>query len=113
MNNKISDLLKIGQNIEIEIDNRAATTVMLVSGGYPEAYEKGKEITGVENITESIPFHAGSILKDNKVITSGGRVMAITSYGKTYEEAIKKSYQNIEKLHFDKMYYRKDIGFDL
>ena len=86
---------------------------MLVSGGYPEAYEKGKEISGIENITESIPFHAGAALKDGKVVTSGGRVMAITSYGDSYKEAIKKSYQNIEKLHFDKMYYRKDIGFDL
>ena len=99
--------------ITIEIDERAATTVMLVSGGYPEDYEKGKEITGLENLTDVIPFHAGSILKDGKVITSGGRVMAITSFGNTYQEAIKKSYQNIEKLHFDKMNYRKDIGFDL
>ena len=99
--------------ITIEIDERAATTIMLVSGGYPEAYEKGKEITGIENIIDSISFHAGATIKGNKIVTSGGRVMAITSYGKTYKEAIKKSYQNIEKLHFDKMYYRKDIGFDL
>jgi phosphoribosylamine--glycine ligase len=98
---------------EIVIDERAATTVMLVSGGYPEAYEKGKEITGIEKIEGSIPFHAGAILKDGKIVTSGGRVMAITSYGKTYQEAIKKSYQNIDRLHFDKMNYRKDIGFDL
>lgn len=99
--------------IDIEIDSRAATTVMLVSGGYPEEYEKGKEITGLENLTDVIPFHAGAILKDGKVVTSGGRVMAITSFGDTYQEAIKKSYQNIDKLHFDKMNYRKDIGFDL
>jgi phosphoribosylamine--glycine ligase len=99
--------------ISIEIDERAATTIMLVSGGYPEAYEKGKEITGIDNIIDSIPFHAGAAIKNNKIVTSGGRVMAITSYGNTYKEAIKKSYQNIEKLHFDKMYYRKDIGFDL
>jgi phosphoribosylamine--glycine ligase len=99
--------------INIEIDQRAATTVMLVSGGYPEAYEKDKEISGIEMITDSIPFHAGATLKEGKVVTSGGRVMAITSYGDSYKEAIKKSYQNIEKLHFDKMYYRKDIGFDL
>ncbi|WP_223550145.1 phosphoribosylamine--glycine ligase [Aestuariivivens sp. NBU2969] len=99
--------------IDIEIDERAATTIMLVSGGYPEAYEKGYVITGVETIKDSIPFHAGAVLKDEKIVTSGGRVMAITSYGDTYQEAIKKSYQNIEKLHFDKMYYRKDIGFDL
>ncbi len=99
--------------IQIDIDNRAATTVMLVSGGYPEAYEKGKEISGLETITDSIAFHAGSILKDGKTVTSGGRVMAITSYGDSYQEAIKKSYQTIAKLHFDKINYRKDIGFDL
>jgi phosphoribosylamine--glycine ligase len=99
--------------IDIEIDERAATTVMLVSGGYPEAYEKGKEITGLDNVENSIAFHAGAILKEGKTVTSGGRVMAITSYGNTYQEAIKKSYQNIDKLHFDKMNYRKDIGFDL
>ncbi|NIK90857.1 phosphoribosylamine--glycine ligase [Mangrovimonas sp. CR14] len=99
--------------IDIEIDERAATTVMTVSGGYPEAYEKGKEITGLNEIEGSIPFHAGAVLKDGQVVTSGGRVLAMTSYGNTYEEALKKSYQNIEKLHFDKMYYRKDIGFDL
>jgi phosphoribosylamine---glycine ligase len=99
--------------INIKIDERAATTIMLVSGGYPEDYEKGKEITGIEAIKDSIPFHAGAINREGKVVTSGGRVMAMTSYGNTYQEAIKKSYQNIEKLHFDKMYYRKDIGFDL
>ena len=99
--------------IDIEIDERAATTIMLVSGGYPEAYEKGKEITGVDTIQDSIPFHAGAQLQNGKIVTTGGRVMAITSYGNTYQEAIKKSYHNIEKLHFDKMNYRKDIGFDL
>ena len=100
--------------IDIKIDERAATTVMLVSGGYPEAYEKGKEITGLENVTESIPFHAGAKLENGKVVTSGGRVLAMTSYGNTYDEALKKSYQSIiDKLHFDKMNYRKDIGFDL
>jgi phosphoribosylamine--glycine ligase len=99
--------------IDIEIDERAATTVMLVSGGYPEAYEKGKKITGIENVESAIAFHAGAIVKDGEIVTSGGRVMAITSYGDTYQEAIKKSYQNIDKLHFDKMNYRKDIGFDL
>jgi len=99
--------------VRIDIDERAATTVMLVSGGYPEAYEKGKEISGVDKITDSIAFHAGAIEKGGEIVTSGGRVMAITSYGNTYQEAIKKSYQSIEKLHFDKMNYRKDIGFDL
>lgn len=100
-------------NIDIEIDERAATTVMLVSGGYPESYEKGKEIHGIKEVKDSLIFHAGATTKEGKVITSGGRVMAITSYGNTYNEAIKKSYQNINKLCFDKMYYRKDIGFDL
>ncbi|WP_111683176.1 phosphoribosylamine--glycine ligase [Winogradskyella tangerina] len=99
--------------IEIEIDNRAATTIMLVSGGYPEAYEKGKEIFGLDEVKDSIVFHAGAQSRDGKVVTSGGRVMAITSYGSNYEEAIKKSYQSINLLCFDKMYYRKDIGFDL
>ncbi|MGB1312052.1 MAG: phosphoribosylamine--glycine ligase [Bizionia paragorgiae] len=99
--------------IDIAIDDRAATTVMLVSGGYPEAYEKGKEITGLDQVEGSLVFHAGANVKDAKIVTSGGRVMAITSFGKTYQEAIKKSYQNIAKLHFDKMNYRKDIGFDL
>jgi phosphoribosylamine--glycine ligase len=99
--------------IDIKIDERAATTIMLVSGGYPEAYEKGNEIVGVDSITDSIAFHAGAKIENGKIVTSGGRVMAITSYGNSYQEAIKKSYQSIEKLYFDKMYYRKDIGFDL
>ncbi|NAS31638.1 phosphoribosylamine--glycine ligase [Flavobacteriaceae bacterium R38] len=97
----------------LNIDERAATTVMLVSGGYPEAYEKGKEINGLENVHDSLVFHAGTKLEDKKVVTNGGRVIAITSYDEDFNEAIKKSYQNIEKLSFDKMYYRKDIGFDL
>ena len=96
-----------------EIDERSAATIMLVSGGYPENYEKGKAISGLDKIQDSIPFHAGTKTENGEVITSGGRVIAVTSYGKDYKEAIKKSYQNIEKLHFDKMYYRKDIGFDL
>ncbi len=97
----------------LEIDNRAATTVMLVSGGYPEAYEKGKEITGFEAVENALIFHAGTKEENNKILTNGGRVIAVTSYGSNYNEAIKKSYQNIEKLNFDTMYYRKDIGFDL
>lgn len=99
--------------INIEIDDRAATTVMLVSGGYPEAYERGKEITGLENIKDSIPFHAGAVKSNGEIITTGGRVMAITSYGNTYQEAIKRCYKNISKLKFERMCYRKDIGFDL
>ncbi|KQC30604.1 phosphoribosylamine--glycine ligase [Flagellimonas eckloniae] len=99
--------------IDLEIDQRAATTVMAVSGGYPEAYEKGKEITGIDSIADSLVFHAGTKLSDGKVVTNGGRVIAITSYGKDFREALQKSYQNMEKLHFEGMYYRKDLGFDL
>ena len=99
--------------ITLEIDERSATTIMIVSGGYPEEYEKGKEISGLDTIEGSLVFHAGTKLQNGKVVSNGGRVLAITSYGNSFEEAIKKSYQNINKLHFDKMNYRKDIGFDL
>ncbi|WP_310555264.1 phosphoribosylamine--glycine ligase [Flavobacterium sp.] len=99
--------------VSLEIDSRSATTVMLVSGGYPEEYEKGKAITGIENITDSIVFHAGTKQENGQVLSNGGRVLAITSYGDNFQEAIKKSYQNIDKLHFDKMYFRTDIGLDL
>ncbi|MGA9590077.1 MAG: phosphoribosylamine--glycine ligase, partial [Salegentibacter sp.] len=101
------------EKIELEIEKRAATTVMLVSGGYPEAYEKGKEISGLGNVEDSLLFHAGTKTADGKVVTNGGRVLAITSFGEDYKQALKKSYQNAEKLQFDKMYFRKDIGFDL
>jgi phosphoribosylamine--glycine ligase len=100
-------------SIDLQLDERTATTVMLVSGGYPEAYEKGKEITGYDSLDDSLAFHAGTTLKDGKVVTNGGRVMAITSFGNDFKEALKKSYKNIDKLHFDRMNYRKDIGFDL
>ena len=99
--------------IDIEIDERAATTVMLVSGGYPEDYEKGKEISGLENIEDSIVFHAGTKSEAGKVLTNGGRVIAITSMDNDFRKALKKSYQNIAKLSFDRMNYRRDIGFDL
>jgi phosphoribosylamine--glycine ligase len=99
--------------IDLDIDPRTAATIMTVSGGYPEAYEKGIEIKGIETITDSLVFQAGTTIKNNKVVTNGGRVIAITSFGDSFQEAIKKSYQNVEKLSFDKMYYRKDIGFDL
>ena len=99
--------------ITLEIDERSATTVMLVSGGYPEDFEKGKIMTGFDTITDSIVFHAGTKLDGNNVVTNGGRVMAITSYGNTFPEALAKSYKNIEKIHFDKMNFRKDIGNDL
>ena len=116
-----SDLLDLfegvaNQNLgekSFSITSKTATTVMLVSGGYPEAYEKNKEINGIENINESIVFHAGTSLKEDKVLTNGGRVMAITSFGENIQEALDKSYSSIEKIHFDKMNFRKDIGFDL
>jgi phosphoribosylamine--glycine ligase len=95
------------------VTEKTAVTVMLVSGGYPEAYEKNKEITGFESVEESIVFHAGTTIKDNKVVTNGGRVMAITSFGNTIDEALEKSYNSINKIHFDKINFRKDIGFDL
>ena len=101
-------------NSTIELDSRSATTVMLVSGGYPEAYEKDKIISGSENVNNSIVFHAGTKENENhNVLTNGGRVMAITSYGNDFKDALKQSYASIKNIHFDKMNYRKDIGFDL
>jgi phosphoribosylamine--glycine ligase len=116
-----SDLVELFQavaegklvELSLEIDERSATTVMLVSGGYPEEYEKGKEIFGLDKMEDSLVFHAGTKIENGKVVTNGGRVLAITSFGNDFQEAIKKSYQNIEKLHFNKMYFRKDIGKDL
>jgi phosphoribosylamine--glycine ligase len=99
--------------VALQIDERSATTIMLVSGGYPEEYEKEKVISGIENVKDSIVFHAGTKMKNNQIVSNGGRVLAVTSYGSNFKEAIKKSYQNIDKLHFDKMYFRKDIGKDL
>ncbi|PQB08259.1 phosphoribosylamine--glycine ligase [Polaribacter filamentus] len=95
------------------VSDKIATTVMLVSGGYPETYEKNKEIIGFDTVHESIVFHAGTTMKESKVVTSGGRVMAVTSFGDTIEEALAKCYRSINQIHFDKMNYRKDIGFDL
>ncbi|MDP5061097.1 MAG: phosphoribosylamine--glycine ligase [Maribacter sp.] len=99
--------------IDLQLDDRTATTVMTVSGGYPGSYEKGKEITGIDSITESLVFHAGTTLKDGKVVTNGGRVMAITSFGTDFKSALAQSYKNVEKLSFEGMNYRKDLGFDL
>jgi phosphoribosylamine--glycine ligase len=116
-----SDLVELFQavangnlnEINLEITDKSAATVMVVSGGYPEEYVNGKVISGIETVTDSIVFHAGTKNENDKIISNGGRVLAVTSLGENFEEAIKKSYQNIEKLHFDTMYYRKDIGFDL
>ena len=116
-----SDLVELFQavaneklnEINLKVTDKSAATIMVVSGGYPEEYVNGKVISGIETVTDSIVFHAGTKKDNDKIITNGGRVLAITSLGDNFEEAIKKSYQNIEKLHFDTMYYRKDIGFDL
>ena len=96
-----------------ELDDRFCTTVMLVSQGYPGDYEKGKEITGVLDVKGSIVFHAGTKLADGKVVTNGGRVIAVSSFGKTMREALAQSYKNVAKIHFDGMNFRRDIGFDL
>ncbi|WP_348800203.1 phosphoribosylamine--glycine ligase [Flavobacterium adhaerens] len=103
---------KLG-DFNLEVDPRSATTVMLVSGGYPEDFEKGKVITGLEKVENSIVFHAGTKLDNGNVVTNGGRVMAITSYGNNFQEALNQSYQNVDKIQFEKMNFRKDIGFDL
>lgn len=116
-----SDLVKLFQAVSaetlsdctLEIDSRYAVTVMMVSGGYPGSYEKGKEITGLENVTDSILFHAGTKKEGDKFVTSGGRVIAATSYGETKEEALERSFASISKVKFDGMYYRRDIGADL
>lgn len=97
----------------IDINPKSACTVMLVSGGYPEAYEKGKEILGLEKIENSLVFHAGTTEKSEKILTNGGRVLAVTSYGNHFKEALQQSYNNIKHISFDKVNYRKDIGFDL
>ena len=96
-----------------EVNPQTATTVVLVSGGYPEDYEKGKVVSGLEETQGSQVFHAGTKQDGNKVLTSGGRVFAVTSFGKSIEEAVKKSFTNAEKIKYDKKYYRKDIGKDL
>jgi phosphoribosylamine--glycine ligase len=116
-----SDLLNLFKGIskgtfgeqDFYVDEDVATTVMLVSGGYPESYKKGKVIEGLENVENSIVFHAGTHQEADKVLTNGGRVMAITSFGRTIEDALGKSFDNAEKVQFDGKYYRKDIGFDL
>lgn len=116
-----SDILDLLQGVatnsldskKISIDNRYAVTVMLVSGGYPENYEKNKEISGLNEITDSLVFHAGTKSENDKILTNGGRVVAVSSYGNTKDEALAVSYKNAGKILFDKKYFRKDIGFDL
>ena len=97
----------------IEIDERSAVAVMLVSGGYPGDYKKGEKIYGIENVTDSVVFHAGTSFSGNNVVTSGGRVIAVSSYGKNMREALATSYKNAGLIRYENMYYRKDLGFDL
>ena len=116
-----SDLLNLFRGIsngsfsevDFNISEEVASTVMLVSGGYPENYKKGKEIRGFNQVKGSLIFHAGTRVSDHKILTNGGRVLAITSFGNDIKEAINKSFTNAEKINFEGKYYRKDIGFDL
>ena len=97
----------------IEFDPRAAVCVMLVSGGYPQEYKKGYPIAGIENVEGSIVFHSGTALKDGQVVTNGGRVIAVSSYGKNKAEALQKSFEEAQKIQFTDKYFRRDIGADL
>ncbi len=102
------------KNADIQIDKRHVATIVLVSGGYPEKYEKGKEINGLETIKDSIVFHAGTkITEDKTIVSNGGRVLTVTSYGNSISEALNISNNNAQKIHFDKVYFRHDIGKDL
>ncbi|MDB2633329.1 phosphoribosylamine--glycine ligase [Flavobacteriaceae bacterium] len=98
---------------EFSVTDKIATTVMLVSGGYPESYEKGAIISGLDNRKDSIIFHAGTKMKEEAIVTNGGRVLAVTSLADSIQEALDQSYKTIDSIHFEKMNYRKDIGFDL
>lgn len=116
-----SDLIELFETLEtqtlhyksLETDPRSCVTVVMVSGGYPGNYQKNKVIHGVDDVKDSIVFHAGTKREDNRLLTSGGRVCCVTSFGNTMAEALQKSYQSIQQIHFDDAYYRRDIGFDL
>jgi phosphoribosylamine--glycine ligase len=101
------------QNINLEVSPETATTIMLVSGGYPGNFEKGKEITGLEQVNDSLIFHAGTKFSNGLILTNGGRVMAITSFGNSIDEAVQKSLKNARLINFDGKYFRTDIGKDL
>ncbi len=100
-------------DMKIELDDRTVSTVMLVSGGYPGSYKKGKEISGLDQVKDSVVFHAGTKVEGGKVVSNGGRVIAVSSYGSSMKEALDQSYKNAEKIQFEGKYYRSDIGFDL
>ena len=99
--------------IQLEMDPRTATTVMSVAGGYPEAYEKGHEISGLDSPSDSLIFHAGTTIQNGRVVTNGGRVLAVTSFGNDYKEALSRSYDRLKGISFKDIYYREDLGFDL
>ncbi len=101
------------EEIEIDINSQSAATVILVSGGYPNEYEKGKIIEGIENVENSLVFHAGTQEIGDQIVTNGGRVIAITSFGKDFREAVQQSISNAAKIQFEGKYFRRDIGFDL
>ena len=98
---------------KVEFDSRSAVCVMLVSGGYPEEYVKGYPITGLDKVADSVVFHSGTVLKDGQIVTNGGRVIAVSSYGKNKEEALQKSFEEANKIEFKDKYFRRDIGQDL